>query len=132
MPRYARSILIFFLNANNNLPRSRLSMRPFHCLVTGERQGTNLQSLGVTFEEAYQRLEVLPRMFLEPDGSFVWVSPHSEPVRWQIDGNLQDAGPRLHSVILLGQCEAESFGQLLSCFRAAQEPLRFELVQAGE
>lgn len=107
-------------------------MQAFHCLVVGERRGDSHPLLSVTFDEAYERLETLPRMFLEPDGSFVWVSPHGQPDRWQIDGNLQDAGPQLHSVILLGQCEAKWFGQLLSCFRKTQETLGFELVQAGE
>jgi hypothetical protein len=104
----------------------------FHCLVIGEKQGGGLQSLDVTFDEAYQRLETLPRMFLEPDGSFVWVSPHRNAARWQIDGNIQDAGPRLHSVILSGQCDLDSFRQLLSCFRRADERLAFELLQTGE
>lgn len=106
-------------------------MRSFHCLIVGEQQGDVLQPLGITFDEAYRRLEALPRMFLEPDGSFVWVSPHHESVRWQVDGNLQDAGPRLHSVMLVGQCDSQPFRQLLSCFRDGGA-LRFELVQAGE
>src|SRR4051812_40193066 len=41
--------------------------------------------LAVTFEQVAAALEVLPRMFFEPDGSFVWVSPDGEP-HWQLDG----------------------------------------------
>ncbi len=52
-----------------------------------------------TFEEASTRLEALERMFLEPDGSFVWTSSQSDQVR-QVDGNLYDRAERLAFVDL--------------------------------
>ena len=54
-----------------------------------------------SFEAAVERLNQLERMFSEPDGSFVWTSPHDGPM-WQIDGNLFDRNGRLLFVDLKG------------------------------
>ena len=51
-------------------------------------------ALGRSFEEAAADLARLERMFIEPDGSFVWVSRQGEAA-WQIDGNLLDHQERL-------------------------------------
>lgn len=111
-------------------------MKPFHCLVGGHLDTPNgargLGPLAVTFEVAYERLSRLPRMFLEPDGSFVWVNPDEQSPRWQIDGNLQDGGPSLHSVLLQGCCNVHWFLELLDCLLGDQGELVFELVREGE
>jgi hypothetical protein len=87
-------------------------------------------SLHVTFEDAASELQKLPRMFLELDGSFVWVSSQDDE-RWQVDGVLYDRGGRLMFVDLKGECPEEALQQLLRIFGHPQNktPLMFQLVQ---
>ncbi len=81
-----------------------------------------------TFEEASARLEALQRMFLEPDGSFVWTSSQSDQV-WQVDGNLYDRAERLAFVDLNGGCPAADFDRLLSAIGWPRSPLVFQLTR---
>lgn len=87
----------------------------------------------MTFEEAAASLESLERMFVEPDGSFVWVSSNtpSEAAteRWQIDGNLFDRNGRLLMVDLKGTCAPVEFDRLLSAFGWPTTPVMFQLAR---
>jgi hypothetical protein len=85
---------------------------------------------GLSFEEAEQRIGLLPRAYIEPDGSFFWGSPAGEP-NWQVDGNLFDRNGRLAFVDLRGSCPPEEFDQLLSALGWPATPLIFQLVQAA-
>jgi len=82
-----------------------------------------------SFDAALTALEQLPRMFAEPDGSFVWVG--ETPDRWQVDGNLFDRGDELAYVSLSGACPAAEFDQLLRCFGWPEIELVFELTREG-
>jgi hypothetical protein len=75
--------------------------------------------LPITFERAAEELARLPRLFFEPDGSFVWVAPTGTNPRWQVDGQLWDAGAGLAYVELRGDCPAEVFARLAGLFGAA-------------
>ena len=81
-----------------------------------------------TFEEAAAALSALPRMYCEPDGSFVWVSSHDQPA-WQVDGNLYDRHCRLLFVDLKGACPPEAFDRLLGCFGWPRQPIVLQLVR---
>ena len=81
-----------------------------------------------SFEEAADALSHLPRMYCEPDGSFVWVSPYGQS-GWQVDGNLYDRDGRLLFVDLKGSCPAESFDELLRALGWPTTPLLFQLVR---
>jgi hypothetical protein len=85
--------------------------------------------MGTSFEEAVRTLAALPRMFVEPDGSFVWVSPRGAEPAWQVDGNLADRQGRLLLVDLKGRCPAEPFDRLLAAFGWPATPLVFQLVR---
>ncbi len=82
----------------------------------------------LSFEEASQRLGGLERLFIEPDGSFVWVSPQSA-APWQLDGNLFDRAGRLLFVDLKGTCPPAVFDRLLAALGWPVTPLMFELVR---
>ena len=84
----------------------------------------------ITWEQAADALQKLPRMIFEPDGSWIW-SGGVGPTRWQIDGHLFDFDDRLHRVELHGHCPEESFDQLLSCFNWPTNELTFEQVIEG-
>ena len=89
------------------------------------------RTLAISFDNAFAALEHLPRMFIEPDGSFVWTGATEEGDRWQVDGNLIDRGDVLAYVELKGHCPEEEFDSLLSAFGWPQSPLVFQLTQRG-
>ena len=86
--------------------------------------------LAAGFDEALARLAALPRLYAEPDGSFVWMSPAADRP-WQVDGNLFERDGRVLLVDLKGSCPAEEFDRLLAAFGWPTEPVMFELVRAG-
>lgn len=109
-------------------PQRSLSIdgRPLTQLVVSPEQLHT--PLALSFEEASQQLHDLPRLFLEPDGSFVWVSEAIVGGRWQVDGELFDRGGRLQYVTLRGLCPARSFDELISIFRPAGPGLLVQLL----
>lgn len=94
-------------------------------IVPPELQAT---PLGVSFEQAAEMLETFPRMHVEPDGSFVWVSP-SEVEVWQVDGNLYDRDGSLIAIDLKGACSQMQLARLLDVFRADGRELMIEVVR---
>jgi hypothetical protein len=84
----------------------------------------------VTFEQVFAALEACPRMYIEPDGSFVWVGQElledGSSAAWQLDGHLYDRDERLLYVELQGICPRASFMQILTI---CELPLAEALVQ---
>jgi hypothetical protein len=107
-------------------PMLRLDGRPVATLRVP--QESLAAPLAISFEEASERLGKLPRMFIEPDGSFFWGSPQDGP-RWQLDGNLSDRDGRLVIVDLKGTCPPEEFDRLLAALGWPETQLVFQLVQ---
>jgi hypothetical protein len=87
--------------------------------------------LSVTFEQALAALERLDRLFIEPDGSFVWAGATTEGEQWQVDGNLIDQGECLAYVELKGKCPEGQFDRLLSALEWPRVALVFQLRQRG-
>lgn len=85
--------------------------------------------LGRSFEEVAAALESLPRLHVEPDGSFVWVG--NEPQPWQVDGIIYDRAGQVAFVELHGNCPAEEFDRLLTSCGWPQRQIIFQLRQAG-
>lgn len=88
------------------------------------------QGWDVTFDEAYAAMEGLPQMFLEPDGSWFWTAPASEP-RWQLEGNLYDAGPRLGYVDIKGFCPRPAMERLLHCLGWPKSSILVQVSRLG-
>jgi hypothetical protein len=93
-----------------------------------DREVLSTTTIASSFETARTKLEQLPRMFCEPDGSFVWVSPQTAPA-WQVDGNLYDRDERLLFVDLKGTCPADEFDQFLSALGWPETRLMFQLTR---
>lgn len=93
--------------------------------------GENVGPLSVTFEQAFAALERLERLFIEPDGSFVWTGSSADGQPWQVDGNLIDRGDTLAYVELKGQCPSEPFDRLLAALGWPETKVAFQLSQRG-
>lgn len=93
-------------------------------------QASLAKPLAVSFDEALERLTELPRMFIEPDGAFVWVSS-IEDRPWQVDGNLFEREGRVLIVDLKGSCPAAEFDRFLEALGWPAEPVMFALMRAG-
>lgn len=91
---------------------------------------TVAEPMAIGFDDALGRLAALPRMFVEPDGAFVWTSPR-EGDRWQVDGNAFERSGRVLLVDLKGSCPAAACDALLGCFGWPGQPLAVQLVRAG-
>ena len=77
-------------------------------------------SFRVSFEDAQARMVALPRLFFEPDGSFVWVS-HDGPSSWQVDGVLSDAGDFVRTVEIKGTCPRACLKRLIGSIRTSDD-----------
>ena len=84
----------------------------------------------VTFDRCAEMLATLPRMFLEPDGSFVWTG-EQDGTAWQVDGVLYDQGPHLAYAEVSGRAPPDEFDQMLAAFGWPAAPLMFQLTSAG-
>ncbi len=73
------------------------------CTISPEWLGRS--TLARSFEEVAADLARFQRMYIEPDGSFVWVSSRGE-APWQVDGNLYDHQERVRLVDVKGSCPA--------------------------
>jgi hypothetical protein len=87
--------------------------------------------LAVSFEAAAANLERLPRLFIEPDGSFVWRGTADDGQAWQLDGNLIDRGSVLDYVEFNGVCPAERLDDVLRAVGWPECPLVFQLPRVG-
>jgi hypothetical protein len=88
------------------------------------------QPMAIGFDEALARLAGLERMYVEPDGSFVWASPR-EGRWWQVDGNAFEKDGRVLLADLKGSCPAVEFDRLLGAFGWPSQPLLMQLVRAA-
>lgn len=98
--------------------------------ILAVRREALAQPLAIGFDAAIERLARLPRMFVEPDGSFVWTSPAADHL-WQVDGNLFERSSRVLLVDLKGSCPEAEFDRLLEAFGWPEEPVMLGLVRAA-
>lgn len=103
-------------------------MLTFCCSIHG---GETATPLAVTFDDATAKLGALSRMFIEPDGSFVWRGTTDAGQAWQIDGNLIDRGEVLDHVELKGTCPAERLDDILRALGWPATRVAFQLPRQG-
>jgi hypothetical protein len=104
-------------------------MLKFQISVHASNRGA--AGLSVTFDEALAALARLERLFIEPDGSFVWTGATAEGEAWQVDGNLIDRGECLAYVELKGVCPEAQIDLLLSALGWPTAGLAFQLQKRG-
>ena len=69
------------------------------------------QCLPQSFEAYCELLSGWPGMFVEPDGSFVWVMPHATG-KLQLDGMIYDRNGHIEYVELKGSCTRAAWRRL--------------------
>lgn len=91
------------------------------------------EPLAIQFEEALERFAQVDRLFVEPDGSFVWSSPRPSggppAAPWQVDGNAFDREGRVLLVDLKGSCPGGDFDRLLTALGWPAQAVMMQLVR---
>ncbi|HEY2837808.1 MAG TPA: hypothetical protein VGJ26_01575 [Pirellulales bacterium] len=85
-----------------------------------------LATFPYSFETVAAELASLGRLYIEPDGSFVWVSSKAD-LQWQVDGVLYDRDERLLFVDLKGSCPTEEFDRILTACGWPATPVMMQL-----
>ncbi|TWU58086.1 hypothetical protein [Rubripirellula reticaptiva] len=83
------------------------AIRPFHIYLYGNDRGP----IPTSFEATASRLEALPLLYFEPDGSFVWCRDRGEQ---QIYGMLYDAAGQIQYCEIQGKCSLSTWIELRS------------------
>jgi hypothetical protein len=105
-------------------------------IVRGENALPTLRvppaALGATFPRSFETvaeaLAQFERMYIEPDGSFVWVSSTAD-LPWQVDGVLYDRDDRLLFIDLKGSCPEKEFDRLLTAVGWPAAPVMMQLTR---
>ena len=90
-------------------PQATIAGREFSTLTVP--QPTPQEALGVGFDDAVARLARHDGLFIELDGSFVWVG-RTDGFTWQLDGILYDRNEEIVYVELKGECPECAFEEL--------------------
>ena len=88
-------------------------MTSFHLYLYGPFRGP----IETSFEKAAERLQRLPRLHFEPDGSFVWIP---EPGKQQIFGMVYDAAGKVRYCDLQGHCDCQTWKELCQAITGDQ------------
>jgi len=92
-------------------------------------------SFAVSFEDVFVALEAWPRMYIEPDGSFVCVGQETladgSSAAWQLDGHLYDRDGRLLYLELQGTCPRSTWEQILAACQVTLAEILIEQRRAG-
>lgn len=91
--------------------------------------------MAIGFDAALDRLAAIERLYVEPDGSFVWAcsrtSDGAASTWWQVDGNAYERGGRVLLVDLKGSSPPAEFDRLLQAFGWPGQPLMMQLVRSA-
>jgi hypothetical protein len=102
----------------------------FTCVPVDSRIRT--ACFAITFDTVAERLQSLPRLYWEPDGSFIWtgVANRGRPP-WQLNGPLTDGGDCLAYLELHGYCRDLELNGILQALGWPEQRILFQLVHAG-
>ncbi|MGN6132932.1 MAG: hypothetical protein ACTHOU_00475 [Aureliella sp.] len=87
------------------------------------------QPLRISLDDALANLERLSRMFVEPDGSFLWTGGHaSGDSSWQLEGNLYDDGRHVQYVDVAGDCPEGEWTTFLAALGESLSTVALQLL----
>ncbi|MEM1068582.1 MAG: hypothetical protein AAGI63_06790 [Planctomycetota bacterium] len=96
-------------------------MPEFHLYLYGPSKGP----IESSFEAAEERLKGLPKLYFEPDGSFVWALDEG---RQQVFGMVYDAAGAIQYIELWGRCERITWQQIVHAATGSQSS-HFEVLR---
>lgn len=100
----------------------------FHAIV--RPAGRLEDGFGRSYEDVAEELAKIPRLHIEPDGSFVWVS--AENVSRKINGQITDDGHQVMYIEFRGKAASSDLQPILATLRGAAAPLQFQLLPTGD
>lgn len=114
----------------------RLNLPPQVWLrVYGEHCATDSPSISrggplrISLEKAQANLQRLARMFVEPDGSFLWTGQDDVGgLHWQLEGTAYDDGRVVRYIDLRGQCPPAQWQEFLAAFEESTASVTLELL----
>ncbi|MCA9167505.1 MAG: hypothetical protein KDB23_07540 [Planctomycetales bacterium] len=86
--------------------------------------------MSLSFDTVLARLEQLPRLYIEPDGSFIWIGPQG-PDQWKFDGQLHDSTGGLMTIELKVSGTDPELDAILGCLDWPEKAYVFQLVREG-
>ncbi len=86
--------------------------------------------LSVFFDDVLEQLQQWPRMFAEPDGSWVWVAEDASN-GWQLDGQLHDGPTGLLAMEVKGHAPVACWEALLRTLAWPDRRILFQLIREG-
>jgi recombinational DNA repair protein RecR len=86
-----------------------------------------------TFEETAERLQDLPGLFLEPDGSFAWNQrqAHDREQLEHLEGTLYDRNERVEYCEVKGECSQRTMCRFLASLKGATEVTVIQFAHEG-
>ncbi len=84
------------------------------------------QAFQFPYEVLAASLSRVPRLFLEPDGAFVWVSPE-DPAR-RVNGQITDDGEQVLYLELRGRCSFEDLAVIFQMLGWPEVELVYQLL----
>lgn len=91
--------------------------------------GPDCGPIPTSFEQAAARLEALPMLYLEGDGSFVWARDQGAQ---QVFGMLYDAAGEIRYCEIQGQCTLETWRQIRTAIAGSPDPGGMQIVRLPE
>lgn len=84
------------------------------------------QGFGATYEDFAEQLSKVPRLYIEPDGSYVWVSSE-DPTR-RVWGQITDDGQQVLYLELRGRCQWDDLAAIVGMIGWPETQLIFQLM----
>lgn len=85
-------------------------------------------SMTCSWDDFFERLGRLERMFPEPDGSFMWVGFEGNQ-DWQLNGMVYDRAGIIQWCEIKGKCPSREWQMLLKCFGWPNQQLVIQFPQ---
>ncbi len=98
--------------SEGRLPASKIDIRGAEVLTYRLDSDSGAAGFSVSYEELSQKLSQIERLFIEPDGSFVWVSPDN--TEQKLNGQITDDGKHVMFLELRGNCPFHSMEPVLA------------------
>ena len=106
----------------------------FHAILQpasiSDDSNASMKGFGVSYEQIEAELTKIPRLHIELDGSFVWVS--AADVSHKVNGQITDDGKQVMYIEFRGVATAEEIEPILAPLKSDRHELKFQMLPSGE